>query len=155
MIDIGLIKDNPNLFLKLMEQRNVKVSTEDILSLDKEKKQKISDLQDLQAERNSISKLIGIYKKEEKNSKTLENKVIKIKEQILENEKSVKLLDEKLNSILLKLPNLPSSDVPIGNDETYNKEIFKKSRVAKTCHLFKISNRLRRDVGINISLECT
>ena len=66
MIDINYIREYPEKFVKLMEQRNVNFSVEKILKLDKEKKLKISELQKLQTERNLISKQIGAFKKEKK-----------------------------------------------------------------------------------------
>ena len=63
MIDINFIKEYPEKFSKLMQQRNANISIENILKLDKDKKLKISELQKLQTERNSISKLIGFIKK--------------------------------------------------------------------------------------------
>ena len=65
-------------------------SVENILKLDQDKKQKISELQKLQTERNSISKLIGVYKKEQKETIDLERNVTKIKRSTLEIEKSLK-----------------------------------------------------------------
>ena len=90
MIDINFIKEYPEKFSKLMQQRNVNVSIENILKLDKDKKLKISELQKLQTERNSISKLIGVYKKDQKETIDLEKKVTDIKRTTAEIEKSLK-----------------------------------------------------------------
>ena len=68
MIDINFIKEYPEKFSKLMQQRNANISIENILKLDKNKKLKISELQKLQTERNSTSKLIGVYKKRHRES---------------------------------------------------------------------------------------
>ena len=87
MIDINFIKDYPEKFSKLMQHRNANISIENILKLDKNKKLKISELQKLQTERNSISKLIGVYKKEQKETIDLEKKVIDIKRTTAEMEK--------------------------------------------------------------------
>ena len=57
MIDINFIKKDPEKFSKLMQQRNTSISIENILKLDKDKKLKITELQKLQTERNTISKL--------------------------------------------------------------------------------------------------
>ena len=126
MIDINFIKDYPEKFSKLMQQRNANISIENILKLDKEKKLKISELQKLQTERNSISKLIGVYKKEQKETVDLENKVTDIKRTTAEMEKILKEIEGQLNEIILRLPNIPDEDVPIGANESHNKEIFKK-----------------------------
>ncbi len=125
MIDINFIKEYPEKFSKLMQQRNASISIENILKLDKDKKLKISELQKLQTERNSISKLIGAYKKDQKETIDLEKKVTEIKRNTVEIEKSLKIIEEKLNQIILRLPNIPDEDVPIGENERHNKEILK------------------------------
>ena len=109
-----------------MQQRNASISIENILKLDKDKKLKISELQKLQTERNSISKLIGTYKKDQKETIDLEKKVTEIKRNTVVIEKSLKIIEEKLNQIILRLPNIPDEDVPIGENERHNKEILKK-----------------------------
>ncbi len=126
MIDLNYIKEYPEKFSELMQQRNVSVSIENILKLDKNKKLKISELQNLQTERNTISKLIGVYKKDKKETIDLEKKVTDIKITTAEIEKSLKVIEEELNEIILRLPNIPDEDVPIGENESYNKEILKK-----------------------------
>ena len=126
MIDINFIKEYPEKFSKLMQQRNASISIENILKLDKDKKLKISELQKLQTERNSISKLIGAYKKDQKETIDLEKKVTEIKRNTVEIEKSLKIIEEKLNQIILTLPNIPDEDVPIGENERNNIEILKK-----------------------------
>ena len=126
MIDFNFIKKYPKKFSELMQQRNVSVSIENILKLDKNKKLKISELQNLQTERNTISKLIGVYKKDKKETIDLEKKVTDIKITTAEIEKSLKVIEEELNEIILRLPNIPDEDVPIGENESYNKEILKK-----------------------------
>ena len=126
MIDINFIKEYPEKFSKLMQQRNASISIENILKLDKDKKLKISELQKLQTERNSISKLIGAYKKDQKETVDLEKKVTEIKRNTVEIEKSLKIIEEKLNQIILSLPNIPDEDVPIGENERNNIEILKK-----------------------------
>ena len=68
MIDLNFIKEHPEKFKKLMEKRNVKISIENILRLDKDKKLKLAELQKFQTERNSISKQIGVHKKEQKDT---------------------------------------------------------------------------------------
>ena len=126
MIDLNFIKEYPEKFSELMQQRNVSVSIENILKLDKNKKLKISELQKLQTERNSTSKLIGFYKKDQKETIGLEKKVTDIKIITAKIEKSIKVIEEELNEIILRLPNIPDEDVPIGENESCNKEILKK-----------------------------
>ena len=102
MIDINFIKEHPEEFSKLMQQRNTNIPIENILKLDKDKKLKISELQKLQTERNSLSKLIGVYKRDKKNTIDLEQKVTDIKKTTADIEKSLKIIEEKLNEIILR-----------------------------------------------------
>ena len=104
-INISEEKDTKSVaekFSKLMQQRNASISIENILKLDKDKKLKISELQKLQTERNSISKLIGAYKKDQKETIDLEKKVTEIKRNTVEIEKSLKILEEKFPKIPFK-----------------------------------------------------
>ena len=110
MIDLNFIKEYPEKFSELMQQRNISVPIENILKLDKNKKLKISELQNLQTERNSTSKLIGVYKKDQKETIDLEKKVTDIKITTAEIEKSLKVIEEELNEIILRLPNIPDED---------------------------------------------
>ena len=122
MIDINYIREDPEKFVKLMKQRNVTISVEKILKLDKDKKLKIAELQKLQTERNSISKQIGVYKKKQKETIGLESKVTEIKRISSEIEKMLKNIEGQLNEIILTLPNIADDDVPVGDDESYNKK---------------------------------
>ena len=56
----------------------------------------------------------------------IREKVTDIKRTTVEIEKSLKIIEEKLNQIILRLPNIPDEDVPIGENESHNKEILKK-----------------------------
>ena len=54
MIEISYIRENPNQFEKLMAQRNSIVSAKTILNLDNKKRKIISEIQELQTDRNEI-----------------------------------------------------------------------------------------------------
>ena len=60
MHDIKFIRDNPKIFDKKMKNRNVDISSENILKIDKKNRELISNLQIFQEERNLLSKQIGI-----------------------------------------------------------------------------------------------
>ena len=120
MLDLNYIRKYPEKFTELMEKRNVVISVKNILDLDKDKKLKITELQELQTERNTISKLIGVYRKEKKDTIDLERKVTKIKNASSMIESTLNNIEGKLNEIILSLPNLPDEDVPIGENEDYN-----------------------------------
>ncbi len=131
MIEISYIRENPDQFEKLMAQRNSIVSAKTILNLDTKKRKIISEIQELQTDRNEISKNIGINKKNKINTSDLENKVNLIKKNILRLEKELIAVNQELNEILLNIPNIPDKDVPVGKNDSFNKEVFKTDNISK------------------------
>ena len=126
MIDITFIREKPNFFKNLMSLRNIDISVEEILNLDKEKRDKTSELQKLQTQRNSFSKLIGENKKSNKDTKELEVNVSNIKNEMAQIEKDLNKIILDLDNILLGLPNLPDEGIPEGQDDKSNKVISMK-----------------------------
>ena len=128
MHDIQKIRDNPDKFTELQLRRGVKVDVEEIITLDSSKRSQMTKLQNLQNERNELSQQIGLQKGKDKSGKTDEliNKVRVIKDQISQLENQISATNERLEVILLELPNLPFDDVPIGSDESFNIEIEAK-----------------------------
>ena len=74
MIDLKWIIENPEAFDKAMERRNCEVRAKTIIELNEKRKADITELQDLQAERNSISKEIGVLKSQKKDASELMQK---------------------------------------------------------------------------------
>ena len=67
MHDIQKIRDNPEKFAELQKRRGVKIDVEEIITLDSSKRTQMTKLQNLQNERNELSKQIGLQKGNDKN----------------------------------------------------------------------------------------
>ena len=103
MHDIKFIRDNPKIFDKKMNNRNVDINSESILKIDKKNREFISNLQIFQEERNLLSKQIGVLIKDGKDATKVQESVKKLKDQIsLANEK-IKENENKLRDILINL----------------------------------------------------
>ncbi len=135
MLDIKKIRENPKELDSSLAKRNHPPISDKIISADNKNREIIVKLQALQEERNSKSKLIGIYTSEGKKDEAekLKSEVSNLKNEMQELESNQKESQENLNSILSALPNNPSNDVPVGN-ESFNKEI--KIKGAKKDFLF-------------------
>ena len=144
MHDIQKIRDNPEKFAELQKRRGVKIDVEEIIILDSSKRTQMTKLQNLQNERNELSKQIGLKKGKDKSGKADEliDKVHALKDQISQLENQITLTSQHLEAILLGLPNLPLDDVPIGRDESFNIEIeakrYGKVNDKKTVEHFEI-----------------
>src|SRR5687767_9342803 len=98
-----------------------------ILKLDEQRRATIQGLQAAQARRNAASKEIGAAKqaKNETDAKRLMDEVAALKGSIQEGEAKERELDKALRDLLANIPNMPTIDVPVGPDETANKELRK------------------------------
>ena len=124
MIDLKLIRENPQKFDDAMKSRGNPLRSEKILQLDEQNRQKIFSIQELQAKRNKIAQEIAIVKKNQGDATDLLNESKKINSKLTTLEQDF-TIDEELQEILLNIPNLPSNEVPIGIDENDNLEIEK------------------------------
>jgi len=89
-------------------------------SLEDERKHIQIKTQELQQERNDLSKQVGVLKSQGKDASDILEKVSDISAQSKELESQLALIQEKLNNFLLLIPNVPHDSVPIGPDETSN-----------------------------------
>ena len=123
MHDIKFIRENPKIFDKKMNDRNVNISSENILKIDKKNRELISNLQIFQEERNILSKQIGILIKDGKDATKVQESVKKLKDEIFTADKKIKESENQLRDILINLPNILEDDVPNGVNENDNKVI--------------------------------
>ncbi|MEK7573134.1 MAG: serine--tRNA ligase [Patescibacteria group bacterium] len=108
MIDIKLLRENPEEFAQKIKARGSDIDIDHILKLDKEFKELSLSVQRLREERNKASKEKNIEKGKE------------IKEKLEKVEHQLKILENNLKEFLLKLPNIALKEVPVG-DESKNK----------------------------------
>jgi seryl-tRNA synthetase len=137
VLDLKLIRDNPEILKAALEKRlqpkeQIEALLNKISSLDAERRQTITTLQESQARRNQLSKDIGKAKaaKDEAQTQKLMAEVGALKDAIASGEAREKEISAKLDEILSSTPNLPAEDVPVG-DESANKELRKSGKPPK------------------------
>ena len=122
MHNIKFIRKEPDLFLKKISHRNINIDLKSMLNLDKRNRDLIHSKEKLEQEKKIISK--SQDKSQFSRSKEISKEIEKI-------EKSQKLLKDKIESTISTLPNLALEDVPIGKDESFNKEVSKVGEIIK------------------------
>ena len=124
MHDIKKIRENPSDLDELLAKRKHPPVSNQVIELDEKNRKIIGELQVIQEERNTKSKLIGEYAANGKNDEAskLKAEVTSLKDKMQELENSQREKQEELNTVLSSLPNNPADDVPVG-DESLNKEI--------------------------------
>lgn len=119
MIDIQIIRDNPEEFQKRIATKNVDVPLDDILAADERRRRLITEVEQNKADRNAGSKLIGRTRDaDERNRLIAEMK--DLGDRIAGLDDQVREIEATLKGLLLDIPNLPDSDVPVGPDENAN-----------------------------------
>jgi len=126
MIDIKLVRENPELVKESLKKRGVKLDIDKLLDLDRRNRELIQIQDNLKAEHNKLSKQIAQKKTEELMGLSAKNK-----EKIADAENKQKVIAEELNSLMLKIPNLIARDVPVGKDEADNKVVREWGRKPK------------------------
>ena len=127
MLDINWIKANPAAFdAALAERKNVPFKASELIAMDESRRTAILAVEEAQAKRNALSKLIGQAKaqKDEAKANELMAEVASLKDAIQAGEATRKEAEEGLRNALLVIPNLPLDEVPRGADEADNKEYF-------------------------------
>jgi len=123
MFDIKWIRDNPDDFDRGMARRGQEPQAEALIQLDAKRREAETRAQDIQAERNKLSKEVGVLKAKGDDAEDLIAKVSETKNAEAEAEKKAEAAGRDLETAMAELPNLPADDVPDGADETANKEI--------------------------------
>ena len=122
MIDINLIRENPEAMAKKMARKLVEVDFTELLQKDKERKDLLYKTDSLKAERNKTSALVPQLKKEGKDVTEIIENMKKLGDEIKENDAKIAELDEFIQNFLSYLPNPPADDLLEGGKEN-NKEI--------------------------------
>ena len=117
MIDIEIIRNNPEILESAGKLRDQSFPTEQLVSLDKTKRSKIVSVDSLRAKRNTVSKQLSTVK--EKPIELIEE-MREVGNQIKILEEEIKNISENLSEILLNIPNIPHHSVPVGSDEEAN-----------------------------------
>lgn len=125
MLDPRLIRNQLEETAARLATRGFKLDKERIATFEAERKEVQVRTQSLQNERNTRSKAIGKAKADGKDIAPLMAEVATLGEQLKLEEARLEALQTELNDILLGIPNIPHSSVPVGKDEHDNVEIRK------------------------------
>ncbi len=128
MIDIKIIRENPDLVKENIKKKfqNDKIKlVDEVLKLDEKWRKLKFDEDKLRSERNSVSKKIADLKKAKKSASSELAKAKKIPEEIEKIHVKRAELQDKIKEIMYKIPNMIHESVPLGKDDSENKEVEK------------------------------
>ena len=110
MLDLRFIRENPDVVREALANRNDTAPIDEILELDTERRRKVQELEDLRRARKEVAR----------DRQAAAERGRELRGQIHDLEETVRGIEQKLNDLLLQVPNIPDASVPVGKDEADN-----------------------------------
>ena len=148
MISIRDLRKRPELFKKLFALKSDDADVDQLLVLDEASRKLQTEVNHLQADRNSASKAIGLAKKAGKDASDAIKQTRKLGDRLKEIESKFQEIDKKLNDLLYQTPNPPHESSPKGSDENDNVEI----RTWGEKPTFSFQPKAHLEIGDNLAL---
>ena len=123
MLDINLIRNDPDFVKAALAKREYDVDFTELLEWDAKKRALLTENENCKAESNKKSKEIPMLKKQGKDASGLLEELKVLKDKIADMDKEQTELEEKIRKFVLALPNLPAEDVVAGGKE--NNQVVK------------------------------
>lgn len=133
MLQVPFIRAHRDLAIERLGKRNIETTSliDEVISLDEDRRETQTRLDNTLAESNTISKEIGMLYKfgETQKANLLKEKTSQLKETSKELTEKLNKTVEALNQLLYKIPNIPNEIVPVGNSEEDNVETFREGEI--------------------------
>ncbi|MFB4163657.1 serine--tRNA ligase [Alteribacillus sp. JSM 102045] len=126
MLDVKRLRNNFDEVKQKLDKRGENVSEIDkFQELDEKRRTLIQKTEELKQRRNTVSQEVAKLKREKKDADHLIKETKEVSANIKAFDEELKEVEDKLNTLILRIPNIPHESVPYGEDETDNEEIRK------------------------------
>lgn len=149
MLDIQELRKDLDSIVMRLKARKFDFPAEAFRQLEAERKTIQTNTENLQAKRNAASKQIGIAKSKGEDASQILAEVAGLGDELKAAEAKLSDIQTKLQDLMLNVPNLPHESVPVGQDETENKEV----RKVGTPRTFDFPVKDHTDVGTPLGLD--
>ena len=151
MLDIKFVRENPDVIdAACASRQNAHWDREKFFELDAERRSVIAEVESLQAERNAISKQIGLFMREGKKdeAEAAKQQVSANKERIAELDQRRGGVEEELTALVAAIPNIPDESVPYGVDDSDNPEVRRRGAPTE----FDFEPKAHWDLGVDLGI---
>ncbi len=122
MLDLKFIRENPELVKQGVENKNEKNRVDELLEIDRKRRDIIVQADELKSKRNQASSQIPQMKKSGQDVTSVLAEMKRVSDQITELDASLRNVETDLEILLMYIPNLPHSSVPVGKSAEDNVE---------------------------------
>ena len=150
MLDIKLIRENPEMVKAAMKTRNkdMDATVDEILEIDAKRRELMQITDAMKQEQNAASKQIPQIKKAGGDISEIMARMNEIKEKVKANDAVLSELDAKQKQLIYEFPNVPNPSVPVGKDDTENVEIRRWGEPRK----FDFEAKAHWDIGADLGI---
>lgn len=148
MLDIKLLRSEPQKVIDAIKSRGGELDLTEFAEIDKERRELLQEVEALKNKQNVVSKQIPQLKKEGKDVAPIFAEMNQIKETVKDIDAKVAELDEKLQNIVLTIPNIPNEKVTKGLSDEDNVEIRRWGEPTK----FDFEPKAHWDIGENLDI---
>ncbi len=131
MLDLKFIRSNLDSVKEMLKNRRDDLDISVFESLDKERRERLTILEELRHRRNRVSEEISVMKKRGEDASQIIAEMKKVSTEIKKRETELSGIMDQLNSVIMIIPNLPHESVAIGEDEKDNPVIRKWGEIRK------------------------
>lgn len=122
MLDIKFVRSNPDDVVAGMKKRGMDLDLSPFLALDETRRALLTDVEQLKNTRNTVSKEIGIMKKNGENADALVAQMSKVGDEIKALDEQVAAVDAQMEEIIMRIPNIPHASLPVGEEKDFRIE---------------------------------
>ena len=149
MLDIKRIRNNPEALVEAMrKRRNKGADVSELLALDEKRRALMQEAEQLKARRNEVSAQVPKMKKAGEDTTAVMAEMKQVADSIKGLDAQLAQMDEALETMLLRVPNIPHESVPEGADDTANEEIRRWGEPSK----FPFEPKAHWDIGEDLGI---
>ena len=123
MLDIKLIRENPEKVKDALAKRKAEDRVDEVLRLDQERRDILYRTEQLKSQQNTVTKQIPQLKKEGKDVAPIFAEMKKLSDEIKELDAKIRDTEQEIEKIMLTIPNIPHESVPMGDTDEDNVEV--------------------------------
>ena len=148
MLDMKIVRQDPEKIRKMLKDRAVQFNLDLLLQLDEKRRELIISTDSLRNKKNEMSIKISDAKKASKDASSQIQEMQSAGQELAKLEEIQHRTEADYEKLAFTLPNLLHESVPIGHDDSANKEIFKWGEVPKFDFEIKGHEELAKNLGI-------
>ena len=143
MLDMKFVRENLDAVREMLKNRCNDLDLSAFAAIEETRRRILREVEEKKARRNAVSKEIGVRKKAGEAAEDVVAEMRALGDEIAALDEDLRDVETKLRDLLLRIPNMPKADVPVGKDETENPEV----RRWGTPRAFSFAPKAHWDIG--------